>query len=170
MISCQEALEKMAWAVESAPEPELSRHLASCESCLARWRALRAIHALLEEAYLLDPPPGFRDEVMASVRREAASRGLMRIAAAFLLLSSAGAVLISVLFLSVWRAWSLFPAARIMVEMGAAWLLRLRWLFEVFLDTVMLISRPALHLAGAFLILAAGLVNLLKRRLRHEAA
>ncbi len=170
LISCREALEKMAEAIEGLPAPELSQHLASCEDCLARWKALEAVHALLEEAPSPEPPPGFKAGVMASIRRESALRRFLRIAAAFLLTASGGVALILALVFIAYRVQTLLLAARILLGMSVAWFWRLRGLLELLLEMTPIFSGPAVYFATAFLAIVAALANILRRRFRHEVA
>ncbi len=168
MISCQEVLEKLAEAVEGSPAPELSLHLACCESCFAQWKALQAIHSLLSGAPFADVPPDLKAKVMASLKREMTLRSLLRIAAIpFLTCSAAGIVIISLLLLAL-KIWPLLTTVKVLLEMTITWLWHFRELLELLLEIALCLSNLAPYISAALLTFLAVLTYLTRRWIRHE--
>ncbi len=170
MISCEEALERMAEALEGCQAPELLNHLASCESCLAQWKRLEAVHALLESAPTLHPSPEFKAKVMAAVRREAASKEVIKALVVSPLAFFAVAVLAISLIALALRLWVLMPAFRILLGMALSWLWRLKWLVKLALEVLLLSSRPVFYFALMWLMLMAAFAKFIKRRVQNEMA
>ncbi|MCS7285957.1 MAG: hypothetical protein RMK30_00985 [Anaerolineae bacterium] len=171
LISCREAAEKMMEALEGFPATELLHHLACCGDCLARWKALESVHALLQESYpAVEPPPELKAGVMAAVRREMAARKAFRILVALVLIPFAGITLALILSSAAFRFWTILPAVKVMLEIASDWFWRWAELIALILGIVQLIPGLALYPVAALLLFLATLVNLIKRRTRHEMA
>jgi hypothetical protein len=170
LISCEEALEKMLEALEGSQTPELLDHLAGCESCLAQWRRLEAVHALLGSAPALNPSPEFKAKVMAAVRREVAlKRAIKALVASPLVFFAAAALAIGLVALAL-RLWDLLPAFRILLEMALSWLWRLKWLVKLALEVLLVSSRLTFYFALVWLMLLAIFAKFVKREVQNEVA
>ncbi len=170
LISCEEALEKMLEALEGHHAPELMDHLARCESCLARWKRIEAVHALLGSVPTLHPSPEFKARVMAAVRREVALKRAIKTVVASPVAFLAAVVLAIGLATLGLMLLDLLPAFRILLEMALSWLWRLKWLAKLALEVLFVSSKLAFYFALVWLMLLAIYAKFVKRRVQDEMA
>ncbi len=154
--------------VEREQPAQLQAHLASCEACRVEWEAMQRVSSVLEAASVVAPPLDFAAKVASRLHRREARRRRVR-GSIGLLVGSVGlwgfaAVIVSLLFLTVWQPlvrlfWVdvMLPSARsvasVALVLGGALHAVIRELF----------SQPTWLLLPSYAIAAFGLIGLWTR-------
>ncbi len=168
-FDCSEWLSlKLDGLMEREQSVHLQEHLASCETCRAEWEAMQRVASVLEAASEVAPPLDFTAKVASRLQQREARRRRVR-AGIRLLVGSVGlwgsaAVIIALLFLTVWQPlvrlfWVdvMLPSARnvasIALVLGRALQAVIRELF----------SQPTWLVLPCYAIAAFGLIGLWTR-------
>ena len=149
MKGCDYAAELMPAAMDGALGPEenewLQSHLSRCEDCRELWEAMNAVSALLAQAPMAAPSPGFAERVMARVAGEASLRKKARIGGVLVFSAAyAEALALLVLGLTLGAALWLFPAKGMLLTLALRWLWRLSIVAADLVDVLATALKPAL--------------------------
>ena len=162
MKGCDYVDELMSLAIDGELDAEgearLKAHIAVCDRCRTLWEAMNDVSAMLAQAPVLAPSPGFTERVMTQVRREASFRVKLRMGS--VLLFSAAYVEALALLLSlagfVWLLWA-FPAKGLFSALILRWTWRLGGVLGTLADVAISFLKQALPPALLFTATSCGM-------------
>ena len=107
-FDCSEWLSlRLDGLVEQEQSARLQEHLASCEVCRAEWEAIQGVSSVLEAASMVAPPLDFTANVALRLQQRQARRRRVRGGIGLMVgsvgLWSLAAVILALLFLTVWQ-------------------------------------------------------------------